>query len=41
VEEQDVVEAVRQLHKQFFESRDVVAELVPVTKENADAVEVA
>ncbi len=41
VEERDVTEAVRQLHKHFFEARDVVAELVPAEKENAAAVEVA
>jgi aspartate kinase len=41
VEERDVTEAVRQLHKHFFEAREVVAELVPAEKEKAAAVEVA
>lgn len=41
VEERDVTEAVRQLHQHFFESRDVVAELVPAAKVRTAAVEVA
>ena len=41
VEERDVTEAVKQLHKHFFESREVLAELVPAEKEAAAAAEVA
>jgi aspartate kinase len=41
VEERDVAEAVRQLHRRFFEARDLSAELVVAQEENAAAAEVA